>query len=89
MYYVKYGFWAHWVHVLCKILFNFVLIIYQVLLPELFQCLRNSYFSTYLALEYAENGTVSIRTDVYAFGIVLLQLTSGRKAVDLKRNEQE
>ncbi|CAK7346869.1 unnamed protein product [Dovyalis caffra] len=41
----------------------------------------------YLAPEYAENGIVSVRTDVYAFGIVLLQLISGRKVVDEKREE--
>ncbi|XWS23645.1 hypothetical protein CRYUN_Cryun28dG0032700 [Craigia yunnanensis] len=39
----------------------------------------------YLAPEYAENGFVSVRTDVYAFGIVLLQLISGRKVIDLNR----
>ncbi|KAF7816769.1 Proline-rich receptor-like protein kinase PERK8 [Senna tora] len=33
----------------------------------------------YLAPEYAEDGIVSVRTDVYAYGIVLLQLISGRK----------
>ncbi|KAM7253042.1 hypothetical protein ACFE04_025660 [Oxalis oulophora] len=42
----------------------------------------------YLAPEYAENGLVSVRTDVYAYGIVLLQLISGRKAVDLTREDQ-
>lgn len=35
----------------------------------------------YVAPEYAENGMVSVRTDVYAFGITLIQLISGRKAV--------
>nr|XP_033509305.1 probable serine/threonine-protein kinase PBL6 isoform X1 [Nicotiana tomentosiformis] len=39
----------------------------------------------YLAPEYAENGIVSVRTDVYSFGIVLIQLISGRKAVDSMR----
>lgn len=39
----------------------------------------------YLPPEYAENGIVSVRTDVYSFGIVLIQLISGRKAVDLSR----
>ncbi|KAI3464594.1 hypothetical protein Pfo_021257 [Paulownia fortunei] len=43
----------------------------------------------YLAPEYAENGIVSVRTDVYAFGIVLIQLISGRKAVDIKREGQQ
>ncbi|XWS25045.1 hypothetical protein CRYUN_Cryun27aG0037200 [Craigia yunnanensis] len=42
----------------------------------------------YLAPEYAENGFVSVRTDVYAFGIVLLQLISGRKVIDLKTEGQ-
>ncbi|EEF42047.1 Serine/threonine-protein kinase PBS1, putative [Ricinus communis] len=41
----------------------------------------------YLAPEYAENGFVSVRTDVYAFGIILLQLISGQKVVDSKREE--
>nr|GEU64016.1 receptor-like cytosolic serine/threonine-protein kinase RBK1 [Tanacetum cinerariifolium] len=35
----------------------------------------------YLAPEYAENGMVSVRTDVYAYGITLIQLISGRKVV--------
>uniref|UniRef100_A0A2P2JDS6 Serine/threonine-protein kinase CDG1 n=1 Tax=Rhizophora mucronata TaxID=61149 RepID=A0A2P2JDS6_RHIMU len=38
----------------------------------------------YLAPEYAENGVVSVTTDIYAFGIDLLQLVSGRKAADTK-----
>lgn len=38
--------------------------------------------SGYLAPEYAQFGMVSIRTDVYAFGIVLFQLISGRKVLD-------
>ncbi|WCJ43456.1 Protein kinase superfamily protein [Euphorbia peplus] len=41
----------------------------------------------YLAPEYAENGVVSVRTDVYAFGIILLQLISGQKVVDPKREQ--
>ena len=43
----------------------------------------------YLAPEYAENGIVSVRTDVYSFGIVLLQLISGRKVVDSEREDQQ
>ncbi|GMI89549.1 hypothetical protein like AT1G55200 [Hibiscus trionum] len=42
----------------------------------------------YLAPEYAENGFVSVRTDVYAFGIVLLQLITGRKVIDFKSDGQ-
>ncbi|KAJ4700839.1 Inactive protein kinase [Melia azedarach] len=43
----------------------------------------------YLAPEYAENGIVSVRTDVYAFGIVVLQLISGRKVVESNGEEQQ
>lgn len=39
----------------------------------------------YLAPEYAESGKVSEKADVYAFGVVLLELITGRKAVDLNR----
>ncbi|KAK8624087.1 hypothetical protein V6N13_065444 [Hibiscus sabdariffa] len=42
----------------------------------------------YLAPEYAENGFVSVRTDVYAFGMILLQLITGRKVIDFKSNGQ-
>ncbi|CAK9187710.1 unnamed protein product, partial [Ilex paraguariensis] len=43
----------------------------------------------YLAPEYTESGIVSVRTDVYAFGIVLIQLISGRKVVDSNREDQQ
>ncbi|GLT71066.1 hypothetical protein SLA2020_431080 [Shorea laevis] len=43
----------------------------------------------YLAPEYAEDGIVSVRTDVYSFGIVLLQLISGRKAFQVDKEEQQ
>ncbi|XP_058089797.1 proline-rich receptor-like protein kinase PERK13 isoform X2 [Magnolia sinica] len=42
----------------------------------------------YLAPEYAENGIVSVRTDVYSFGIVLLQLISGRNVINENQEEQ-
>lgn len=42
----------------------------------------------YLAPEYAESGIVSVRTDVYAFGVVLLQLISGRKVLVANEEKQ-
>ncbi|KAG6626101.1 hypothetical protein CIPAW_15G024100 [Carya illinoinensis] len=43
----------------------------------------------YLAPEYAEEGIVSVRTYVYSFGIVLLQLISGRKVIDANVEDQQ
>ncbi|KAG6601086.1 Proline-rich receptor-like protein kinase PERK3, partial [Cucurbita argyrosperma subsp. sororia] len=37
----------------------------------------------YLAPEYAEFGKVSTKTDVYAFGVVLLQLITGLRTTDM------
>ncbi|XAR67178.1 Non-specific serine/threonine protein kinase [Bertholletia excelsa] len=39
----------------------------------------------YLAPEYAQSGQVSEKADVYSFGVVLLELVTGRKAVDVNR----
>ncbi|XP_024516089.1 inactive protein kinase SELMODRAFT_444075-like isoform X1 [Selaginella moellendorffii] len=43
----------------------------------------------YLAPEYTQTGQITEKADVYSFGIVLLELVSGRKAVDLSRNKGE
>ncbi|XP_058112079.1 probable serine/threonine-protein kinase PBL11 [Magnolia sinica] len=42
----------------------------------------------YLTPEYAENDIVSVRTDVYSFGIVLLQLISGHNVINENQEEQ-
>jgi len=38
----------------------------------------------YLAPEYATLGQLSEKVDVYSFGILLLEIVSGRKIIDLK-----
>ncbi|KAK7351070.1 hypothetical protein VNO77_10233 [Canavalia gladiata] len=43
----------------------------------------------YLAPEYAEDGIISVRTDVYSYGIILLQLISGRKVGNSNNPEQQ
>ncbi|KAI3447108.1 hypothetical protein Pfo_003773 [Paulownia fortunei] len=43
----------------------------------------------YIAPEYAQSGQVSEKADVYSFGVVLVELVTGRKAVDINRPKGE
>lgn len=49
----------------------------------LFSCTSNTHFcGSYLAPEYFMQGKVSDKVDVFAFGVVLLELLSGRKPIN-------
>lgn len=41
----------------------------------------------YMAPEYAQSGQITEKADVYSFGVVLLELVTGRKAIDLNRHK--
>lgn len=43
----------------------------------------------YCAPEYAKTGQLTLKSDVYSFGVVLLEILSGRKAVDLSKAAAE
>eukprot|EP00252_Welwitschia_mirabilis_P024454 TRINITY_DN726_c0_g1_i13.p1 TRINITY_DN726_c0_g1~~TRINITY_DN726_c0_g1_i13.p1 ORF type:complete len:414 (-),score=90.39 TRINITY_DN726_c0_g1_i13:590-1831(-) len=43
----------------------------------------------YCAPEYAMTGQLTIKSDVYSFGVVLLELITGRKAIDNSRGQGE
>lgn len=43
----------------------------------------------YLALEYVENGVITPKLDVFAFGVVVLELLSGKEAVTVDKEKKE
>lgn len=43
----------------------------------------------YIAPEYEKNGLLTVKADVYSFGVVLLELITGRRAVDITRQANE
>lgn len=43
----------------------------------------------YCAPEYAITGQITKMSDVYSFGVVLLELITGRRAIDLNRPKRE
>ncbi|XP_010539791.1 PREDICTED: serine/threonine-protein kinase PBS1-like [Tarenaya hassleriana] len=43
----------------------------------------------YCAPEYAMSGKLTVKSDIYSFGVVLLELITGRKAIDVTRQQGE
>lgn len=43
----------------------------------------------YCAPEYARTGQLTLKSDVYSFGVVLLELITGRRAIDTTRPTEE
>ncbi|XP_031254637.1 probable serine/threonine-protein kinase PBL21 [Pistacia vera] len=43
----------------------------------------------YCAPEYAMSGKLTLKSDIYSFGVVLLELITGRKAIDLSKARAE
>lgn len=45
------------------------------------------FFSGYMAPEYAMNGYLSAKADVFSFGVLVLEIVSGRKNLDRQLDE--
>lgn len=46
-------------------------------------------YNGYCAPEYERNGDLTLKSDVYSFGVVLLELITGRRALDTSLPSQE
>lgn len=46
-------------------------------------------FSSYVAPEYASTGMLNERSDVYSFGILVMEIISGRNPVEYSRPPDE
>lgn len=43
----------------------------------------------YCAPEYQRTGQLTAKSDVYSFGVVLLELITGKRAIDMRRPRQQ
>lgn len=43
----------------------------------------------YCAPEYQRTGELTVKSDVYSFGVILLELITGRRAMDTKRRNKD
>lgn len=60
-------------------------VIYHFKKISLITDLFASLFSSYVAPEYASTGMLNERSDVYSFGILIMEIISGRNPVDYSR----
>ncbi|KAH7427440.1 hypothetical protein KP509_10G044100 [Ceratopteris richardii] len=52
-------------------------------------CSEKGFFKGYMAPEYAFRGKLTVKADVYSFGVLALEIVSGRRIQDSKESEEK
>lgn len=72
-------------YVLRSMYFNSLTDLFKYTFLTVLLILKHSFLCSYVAPEYASTGMLNERNDVYSFGVLIMEILSGRSPVDYSR----